>query len=75
MAELSPTTKAVIDDIHYEWELEDASGEWAAGGSGNDLSATVAEGKHYLMVYSQDGPHKLVVRMHRTSTIYEFTNG
>ena len=58
---------------HYEWELQDASGEWVAGGSANDQGAVRREGMHYLTVYLQDGPHKLTIRRHQVHTIMEAT--
>jgi hypothetical protein len=58
-------------DEHYEWELEDSQGEWAAGGSANDLEAVRQEGLRYLTTYSQDEPHKLIIRHHQTTTIME----
>ncbi len=60
-----------VDDIHYEWELVDPDGEWVAGGSGNDLDRTRAEGRRYLVTYLKDGPHTLILREHRTTTIEE----
>ena len=51
-------------DEHYEWELEDSAGEWAAGGSANDLESVRKEGLHYLMIYSESEPHKLIIRHH-----------
>lgn len=62
-----------MTDEHYEWELEDANGEWAAGGSANDFEAVKREGMHYLAVYSKDGPHKLIIRKHQTNTIMKVT--
>ena len=58
-------------DEHYEWELQDASGEWVAGGSANDQGAVHQEGMRYLNTYSQDWPHKLTIRRHQTHTIME----
>jgi hypothetical protein len=58
---------------HYEWELQDASGEWVAGGSANDQDAVQREGMRYLSVYSQDGPHFLTIRRHQVQTIMEAT--
>tara|TARA_R110002126_G_scaffold10363_2_gene47160 strand:+ start:1644 stop:2033 length:390 start_codon:yes stop_codon:yes gene_type:complete len=65
----------VWDDIHYAWELEDAEGEWQAGGSANSLEDVQREGNRYLQTYSQDGPHKLIIQRHCVSTIEEATNG
>ena len=62
-------------EIHYAWELEDAEGEWQAGGSSNRLDDVRQEGSHYLQTYSQDGPHKLIIQRHCLSTIEEVTNG
>lgn len=64
-----------MDDLHYEWELEDADGEWQAGGSSNNLDDVRSEGTRYLTQYSQDGVHKLIIREHRTRTIQEITVG
>ena len=61
-------------EIHYAWELEDAEGEWQAGGSSNRLDDVRREGSHYLQTYSQDGPHKLIIQRHCVSTIEEVTN-
>jgi hypothetical protein len=58
-------------DEHYEWELEDSNGEWVAGGSANDLGDVQQEGMRYLLIYSQDGPHKLIVRRHEVRTVME----
>ena len=58
-------------EIHYAWELEDAEGEWQAGGSSNRLDDVRREGSHYLQTYSQDGPHKLIIQRHCLSTIEE----
>ena len=62
-------------EIHYAWELEDAEGEWQAGGSANRLDDVQREGSHYLQTFSQDGPHKLIIQRHCLSTIEEVTNG
>lgn len=64
-----------MDDLHYEWELEDADGDWQAGGSSNFLEDVQREGMRYLTQYSHDGPHKLIIREHRTRTIQEITVG
>lgn len=61
-------------EIHYAWELEDAEGEWQAGGSANRLDDVRREGTHYLQTYSQDGPHKLIIQRHCLSTVEEVTN-
>jgi hypothetical protein len=61
-------------EIHYAWELEDAEGEWQAGGSSNRLDDVRREGSHCLQTYSQDGPHKLIIQRHCVSTIEEVTN-
>ena len=61
-------------DIHYVWELEDAEGEWQAGGSANSLEDVQREGNRYLQTYAQDGPHKLIIQRHCVSTIEETTN-
>ena len=65
----------VLADVHYEWELQDADGDWQAGGSANSLDDVRREGAHYLRAYAQDGPHKLIIRQHLTQTIDETTNG
>jgi hypothetical protein len=62
-------------DIHYAWELEDAEGEWQAGGSANSLEDVQREGNRCLHICSQDGPHKLIIQRHCVSTIEEVTNG
>ena len=69
------TPQPVWADIHYAWELEDAEGEWQAGGSANSLEDVQREGNRYLQTYEQDGPHKLIIQRHCVSTIEEVTNG
>jgi hypothetical protein len=32
-------------ELHYEWELQDASGEWVAGGSANNLADVKRRGQ------------------------------
>ena len=54
-----------VMDEHYEWELQDSEGEWQAGGSANDLEAVRQRGLRCLMDYSQDEPHKLIIRHHQ----------
>jgi hypothetical protein len=61
-------------EIHYAWELEDADGEWQAGGSANSLDDVQREGDRYLQTYAQDGPHKLIIQRHCVITIKEVTN-
>jgi len=56
---------------HYEWELQDASGEWVAGGSANDQGAVNQEGMRYLVNCLQDGPYFLTIRRHQVQTIME----
>jgi hypothetical protein len=58
-------------ETHYEWELVDVFDEWQAGGSCNDLEGAKREGLHYHAQYSQDGPHRLIIREHRTQTVFE----
>jgi hypothetical protein len=58
---------------HYEWELQDASGEWVAGGSANDQGAVQQEGMRYLTTYSRDEPHFLTIRRHQVLTIMQAT--
>ena len=58
--------------IHYSWELHDAEGDWQAGGSAITLESVRREGNHYLQIYSQDGPHTLII--YRASAIEEVTN-
>jgi hypothetical protein len=58
-----------MTDIHYEWELQDAQNEWQAGGSCNELADAQREGTRYLMEYSQNGAHKLIIREHRTQVV------
>lgn len=70
-----PAAPLPLADTHYEWELEDAQGEWQAGGSSNRQSDVESEGMRYLQTYAQDGPHKLIIRQHTTQTINEITNG
>ena len=60
-----------VTDEHYEWELQDSEGEWQAGGSANDLESVRQEGLRYLLNYSQDAPHKLIIRHHQTTTLME----
>ena len=71
----TPTAQPVWADIHYAWELEDADGEWQAGGSANSLEDVQREGNRYLQTYDQDGPHKLIIQRHCVNTIEEVTNG
>lgn len=59
-------------DIHYAWELHDDEGDWQAGGSAITLESVRREGGHYLQIYSQEGPHTLIIQ--RVSTIEEITN-
>lgn len=66
---------ADLDDVNYEWDLEDAEGEWQAGGLANSLDDVEREGRRYLQTFSQDGPHKLIIRKHCTEIINEITNG
>jgi hypothetical protein len=61
-------------EIHYAWELEDADGEWQAGGSANNLDDVQREGDRYLQTYAQDGPHRLIIQRHCVITIKEVTN-
>ena len=69
-----PTPQPEEVDIHYVWELEDAEGEWQAGGSANSLEDVQREGNRYLQTYSQDGPHKLIIQRHCVTTIEEAAN-
>ncbi len=62
-------------DIYYEWEIEDAHGDWQAGGSANDLEAVRREGYHYLQQFSGDGFHRLIIRQHQTTVIEDLTFG
>ena len=68
------TPQPVWADIHYAWELEDAEGEWQAGGSANSLEDVQREGNRYLQTYEQDGPHKLIIQRHCVNTIEKVTN-
>ena len=70
-----PAVPSALADTHYEWELEDAKGEWQAGGSSNNQGDVEREGMRYLQTYAQDGPHKLIIRQHTTQTINEIING
>jgi hypothetical protein len=65
----------ILDDNHYEWELEDDEGEWQAGGSANSLEDVQREGMRYLQTYAQEGFHRLIIRRHCTRTIQVITNG
>jgi hypothetical protein len=73
LAQLEPV-EPVWAEIHYAWELEDADGEWQAGGSANSLDDVQREGDRYLQTYAQDGPHKLIIQRHCVITIKEVTN-
>lgn len=68
-------TQEPVYEQHYEWELQDADGEWIAGGSSNDLEAVHAEGWRYLRWYAEDGMHKLIIRRHKTTTLMEAESG
>ena len=68
-----PTPQPEGGDIHYNWELHDAEGEWQAGGSAITLESVRREGGHYLQTYLQDGPHTLII--YQASTIEVVTNG
>jgi hypothetical protein len=70
----TPPPQPVWADIHYAWELEDAEGEWQAGGSANSLEDVQREGNRYLQTYAQDGPHRLIIQRHCVNTIEEVTN-
>ena len=73
---ITPTPALVqksVTDEHYEWELQDSEEEWQAGGSANDLESVRQEGLRYLLNYSQDAPHKLIIRHHQTTTLVEMT--
>lgn len=59
-------------DIHYSWELQDAEGEWQAGGSAITLESVRREGNHHLQTYLQDGLHVLII--YRVSIIEVVTN-
>lgn len=61
-------------ETHYEWELVDVFDEWQAGGSCNDLEVAKREGLRYHAQYSSDGPHKLIIREHRTMTVLEVSH-
>jgi hypothetical protein len=73
LAEPEPV-EPVWAEIHYAWELEDADGEWQAGGSANSLDDVQREGDRYLQTYAQDGAHKLIIQRHCVITIKEVTN-
>jgi hypothetical protein len=75
VAESAGSAKPALADVHYEWELQDADGDWQAGGAANSLDDVRREGTRYLQTYAQDGPHKLIIRQHTTQTIDEMTNG
>lgn len=59
---------------HYEWELQDSTEEWVAGGSANDLESVRKEGVRCLLTYLEDGPHKLFIRHHKITTLVEMTH-
>jgi hypothetical protein len=63
-----------MTDIHYEWELQDAENQWRAGGACNELADAQREGKHYLMHFSEDGAHRLIIKEHRTQIVFELEN-
>lgn len=63
------------DETEFAWELQNASGDWQAGGSGNDLQIAQREGMRYLHQYSLDGEHTLIIRKHEITTISEVTYG
>ena len=44
------------------WYLKDANGLTVASGDGPDDHYVRNDARHYLMMYSQDGPHKLSFR-------------
>ena len=46
----------------YEFSVFDSDDQEMAGGDAATLSEVVAEGRHYLRQYNQDGPHKLELR-------------
>lgn len=69
-----PEPEGLLADTHYEWELEDAEGEWQAGGPSNSQRDVEREGMRYLQTYAQDGPHKLIIRQYTTQTINEIIN-
>ena len=46
----------------YEFSVFDSDDQEMAGGDAATLSEVVAEGRHYLCQYNQDGPHKLELR-------------
>ena len=62
-------------ELHYAWELQDASGEWVAGGSSNNLADVKRRGQLFLTIHSQDGPHKLLIYKHQTELIEEVSLG
>ena len=63
-----------MTNIHYEWELQDAENEWRAGGACNELADAQREGKRYLMHFSEDGAHRLIIKEHRTQIVFELEN-
>ena len=65
----------MITETHYEWELQDASGEWVAGGSANDLADAEKEGQRAYARALEYGPHKLLIRKHQTELIEEVSLG
>jgi len=55
-----PAPGVAVD--RYEFSVFDSDDQEMAGGDAATLSEVVAEGRHYLRQYSQDGPHKLELR-------------
>jgi hypothetical protein len=57
----APEVQGVAVD-RYEFSVFDSDDQEMAGGDAATLSEAVAEGRHYLRQYNQDGPHKLELR-------------
>lgn len=74
-AVLDAEPESPADETEFAWELQNASGDWQAGGSGNDLQIAQREGMRYLHQYSLDGEHTLIIRKHEITTISEVTYG
>jgi hypothetical protein len=67
-------TQSALDEVHYEWELEDDEGKWQADGSANSLEDAQRDGMRYLQIYTQEGFHRLIIRRHCAKVIQEINN-
>lgn len=43
-----------MNEVEYEWALEDADGNWQAGGSSSNVEDAKKEAAHYLLQYAND---------------------